>query len=124
MLDSIPDRVADDPRSEEAAFRAPVENIVDEFRSLETDAQSPFPPEDRALFAALALIASSGLLVESTIDRIHGGNWAPGGLRETIEEYAGQFATTEDLYLRERVRDIQDIELRILAYLEFRVFLF
>jgi len=118
LLDSVPDRVPEDMQAEEAALRAAVGAVVTELRQLHSDFEGALQPEDRALFEALAMIASSHTLVEAAVDRIHSGNWAPGALRETIAEYANQFATIEDPYLRERARDIEDIGRRILAHLE------
>ena len=117
-LDSVPDRVPDDHRKEEAAFRAAVANVIGELQCLKTDLEGTLLPEDRALFDALAMIASSEMLVETTVGRIHAGNWAPGALRETIHEYASQFMLIQDPYLRERARDIRDLGKRILAHLQ------
>lgn len=118
VLDSVPDRLPEDTLAEEAALRAAVGEVVSELRRLHADFGGTLLPEDRALFEALAMIASSEMLVEATIARIHAGNWAPGALRDTIKEYANQFAAIEDPYLRERARDIHDIGRRILAHLQ------
>jgi phosphotransferase system enzyme I (PtsP) len=118
MLDSVPDRVPEDARVEETALRAAVAEVVSELRQLHTEFGDSLQPEDRILFEALAMIASSDMLVETTVERIHAGNWAPGALRETISVYVKQFAAMEDPYLRERARDIQDIGRRILAHLQ------
>jgi phosphotransferase system enzyme I (PtsP) len=118
VLDSVPDRLPEDALAEEAAFRAAVEEVVKELHRLHTDLGDTLLPEDGALFEALAMIASSEMLIEATVARIHAGNWAPGALRETIEEYANHFEAIEDPYLRERARDIRDIGRRILAHLQ------
>lgn len=116
-LDTVPDRIPDDPNAEEAAFRSAVASVVDELHNLQKCFGSTLQPEDRALFEALAMIASSEILVEATVFKIHAGNWAPGALRETIDEYAKEFLAIEDPYLSERARDIRDIGQRILAKL-------
>ena len=116
-LESIPDQVPQDPHAEETSFRVAVDNVVNELRSMQTDFAQTLSTEDLALFEALAMIASSDALVEATVARIKAGNWAPGALRDTIGEYAGQFMAMEDAYLRERARDIQDLGRRILAHL-------
>jgi len=118
MLDSVPDRIPEDVEVEETAFRAAVDKVASELRHLHSEFGSALQPEDRALFEALAMIASSEMLVTATVDRIHAGNWAPGALRETITEYVNQFSLIEDPYLRERARDIHDIGRRILAHLQ------
>jgi len=116
-LESVPDRAPQDPHAEEAAFRAAVSKVANELRRLQTEFGSTLLPEDLALFDALAMIASSDMLVEATVERIHAGNWASGALRDTIDQYAGQFVAIDDAYLRERARDIRDIGRRILAHL-------
>ena len=116
-LDSVPDRVPQDLHAEEVAFHAAVNKVVNELRRLQTDIGSTLLPEDGALFEALAMIACSDMLVEATVARIHAGNWAPGALRDTIDQYADQFMAIEDAYLRERARDIRDLGRRILAHL-------
>jgi phosphotransferase system enzyme I (PtsP) len=117
-LSSVPDRDADDRKAEEKAFRAAVTDVSQELRTLEADLKSVLGVEDQALFEAFAMIAESDVIVETTVARIHAGNWAPGALRETIEEYAGQFSTMEDPYLRERADDIFHIGQRILTKLQ------
>lgn len=117
-LENVPDRLPDDVQAEEAAFRAAVEKVVSELRGLHAGIGMTLQPEDRALFEALAMIASSEMLVEATVARIRAGNWACGALRETIDKYASQFVAMEDPYLRERSRDIRDIGRRILAHLQ------
>ena len=116
-LESVPDRVPQDPHAEEAAFHTAVSQVVNELRRLQTDFGNTLLPEDLALFDALAMIASSDMLVEATVERIHAGNWAPGALRDTIDQYADQFMAIDDAYLRERARDIRDLGRRILAHL-------
>lgn len=117
-LGSIPDRVPDDPREDEAAFRAAVANVVSELQDLQKDFEGKLFPEDQVLFEALAMMVSSESLVDTVVARIHAGNWAAGALRETIDEYANQFAEIDDPYLRERARDIRDLGQRILAHLQ------
>jgi phosphotransferase system enzyme I (PtsP) len=116
-LESVPDRVPQDPHAEEAAFHTAVSQVVNELRRLQTDFGNTLLPEDLALFEALAMIASSDMLVEATVERIHAGNWAPGALRDTIDQYADQFMAIDDAYLSERARDIRDLGRRILAHL-------
>jgi phosphotransferase system enzyme I (PtsP) len=117
-LDSIPDRVPDNPREDEAAFRAAVATVVSELQHLQKDFEGKLLPEDQILFEALAMMVSSEPLVDAVVTRIHAGNWAAGALRETIDEYANQFVKIDDPYLRERARDIRDLGQRILAHLQ------
>lgn len=117
-LDDIPDRVPSDPGDEEMAFRAAVQHVSDELHHLKENFTAALQPEDQALFDALAMMASSDMLVDATVARIHAGNWAQGALRETINEHASQFEQMDDPYLRERARDIRDLGQRISANLQ------
>lgn len=116
-LHAVPDRVPEDPSAEEAALRAAITEVVSELRSLEHSLEKTLRPEDRALFEALAMMVSGDSLLKTTVARIHDGNWAPGALRKTIDEYVSQFTSIEDPYLRERARDIYALGKRILAHL-------
>jgi phosphotransferase system enzyme I (PtsP) len=116
-LGSIPDRLPDNPREDETAFRAAVANVVSELQHLQKDFGDKLLPDDQVLFDALAMMVSSKPLADAVVARIHAGNWAAGALRETIDEYASQFARIDDPYLRERSRDIRDLGQRILAHL-------
>jgi phosphotransferase system enzyme I (PtsP) len=52
------------------------------------------------------------------IERITAGNWAQGALREVIEQHMQAFSVMDDPYLRERMADVRDLGLRILAHLQ------
>ncbi|NNE37394.1 MAG: phosphoenolpyruvate--protein phosphotransferase, partial [Gammaproteobacteria bacterium] len=95
-----------------------IEKAVTELNNISQLYENKLPEADRLLFDAYALIASDKELQKVTIQRIHEGNWAPGALRETIEEYAGQFESMEIEYMRERANDMRDIGNRILGYLQ------
>lgn len=117
-LDAVPDRRADDPAAEEAAFREAVAAVREEFEALKARLGPQLRAEDRALFDAYILMLSGDSLVTDTVARIRAGSWAPGALRETIEEHARVFDAMEDPYLRERGTDIRDLGRRILAQLQ------
>lgn len=115
QLDTVPDRVAEDPQAEETVFRTAVADVIEQLQRLSGNLESIMPAEDRALFEAYAMIAGSDSLIEATVDRIRAGRWAPGALRDTIQEHVKQFEAMEDPYLRERANDIRDLGQRILA---------
>ncbi len=116
-LDTIPDRFPEDKKAEENAFLSAIDKVTQKLRELQTDLGATLPPGDQALFDALAMMVSSQELVDATLSRIHGGNWAPGALRATIDEYVNRFAEMNDPYLKERGRDIRDLGRRILEQL-------
>jgi phosphotransferase system enzyme I (PtsP) len=117
-LSAIPDREVDDPDAEEARFREAVAAVQQELRDLSSRLDRRLPPEDRALFDALVLMLGSDSLVNTTVARIHAGNWAPGALRDTVLEHVRLFDAMEDHYLRERAADIRDLGHRLLGYLQ------
>lgn len=117
-LDAIPDRPALDLEEQEESFRDAVQDVVDELEQFAKRTAKNLPAEDRALFDAWLLMLESDTLIDGTVDRIHQGNWAPGALRETIEEHARVFDAMEDEYLRERAADIRDLGRRILMHLQ------
>jgi phosphotransferase system enzyme I (PtsP) len=117
-LEAIPDRPASDLVEQEQSFRDAVQDVVDELEQFAKRTAKDLPAEDRALFDAWLLMVESDTLVEGTVERIRGGNWAPGALRETIEEHARVFDAMEDAYLRERAADVRDLGRRILMHLQ------
>jgi phosphotransferase system enzyme I (PtsP) len=120
-LDAVPDRVSKDPDREEEDFRTAVAAVVQDLMAIEDRFEETLPVEDRALFDAWLMMLGSDSLIGSTVRRIHAGNWAPGALRETIEEHAKVFDAMEDIYLRERASDVRDLGRRILMYLQQKV---
>jgi len=117
-LEAVPDRPAQDTATEEASFRNAVRDVVDELEQFAKRTAKHLPAEDRALFDAWLLMLESDTLIDNTVERIRQGNWAPGALRETIEEHAKVFDAMEDAYLRERATDVRDLGRRILMHLQ------
>ncbi len=117
-LDAVPDRTADDPEAEEETFRAAVEAVEGDLKSLQDRVGETLDVEDRALFDAWLLMLGSDTLVERSVERIRSGQWAQGALRQTIEEHARVFDRMEDIYLRERASDVRDLGRRILMHLQ------
>jgi len=117
-LSSVPNRYSADIAGEVSRFRSAINKAVTELQNIAKIYSKSLPEADRLLFDAYALIASDEDLIQSTIQRIHVGNWAPGALRETIDSYAAQFEAMENDYMRERANDMRDIGNRILGYLQ------
>jgi len=119
-LEGVPDRKVDDVDKEVDAFHAALERVRSDIRSLEQKIGAALSPADRALFDAYLLMLGSDTLREGTVRRIHAGNWAPGALRETINEQAFVFDAMDDPYMRDRASDVRDLGRRILDHLQRR----
>jgi phosphotransferase system enzyme I (PtsP) len=116
-LAAVPDRVPLRPSEEEVALKEAVARASEEIAELGARLQPALSAEDRMLFDAYALMLSSPGLIEDTIACIREGNWAPGALRETINDHARRFELMQDAYLKERANDIRDLGSRILVHL-------
>ncbi|MCB1876644.1 MAG: phosphoenolpyruvate--protein phosphotransferase [Chromatiales bacterium] len=114
-LSAIPDRLAEDPQAEEERFLRAVDQVRADLRRINDNIASVLSAEDRALFDAYMMMLSGDTLVNRTLERIRGGTWGAGALRDTIEEHARVFDAMEDEYLRERGADIRDLGRRILV---------
>ena len=117
-LSAIPDRAAGDVAAEVESFRSAVNAVEDDLKRLRDRLSGQIPAEDNALFDALILMLGGDTLVTQTVALIEQGQWAPGALRESIEEHAKVFEGMEDVYLRERASDIRDLGRRILMHLQ------
>jgi phosphotransferase system enzyme I (PtsP) len=117
-LASVPDRVIDDTRAEELAFRAAVAVVEDELRATGERMAMVLPGELQGVFEAYAMFLGDEWLVSDTLNRIRAGSWAPGALREVVFEHARLFDQMEDPYLRARAEDIRAIGHRLLSQLQ------
>ena len=117
-LDSIPDRLCEDIGQEVERFQTALAAVRVSIQELDRKMASSLMAEERALFEVyLRMLDDQGLIGE-IIARIRAGNWAQGALREVIKEHVQTFKTMDDPYLRERMADIKDLGLRILAQLQ------
>lgn len=117
-IGAIPDRRIKDVEAEVAAFSEAVTAVKRDIEELSARLAHVLPAEDRALFDAYLLMLDSESLWGATVERIRAGNWAPGALRDTVEEHARVFESMEDTYLRERSDDLRDLGRRILLRLQ------
>lgn len=117
-IDSVPDRAAEDPDAEIKQLRRAIEAVRADMRALDQKMAGSLMSEERALFDAYLRMLDDNALVNEIEARIRAGNWAQGALREVIEDHMQAFAAMDDAYLRERMADVRDIGLRILAHLQ------
>ncbi len=119
-LQAVPDRQPEDPGREERNFRHAVSSVRAEITRIADNLKASLSAADHALFDAYALMLDSPEIVDSVVQRIHQGNWAPGALRQTIETHAQRFDSMEDPYLHERATDIRELGTRLLLRLQGR----
>lgn len=117
-IDSVPDRVAEDVDAEISQMRRAMEAVREDMRALDKKMAGSLMAEERALFDAYLRMLDDNALGAEIEARIHAGNWAQGALREVIEDHMQAFAAMDDAYLRERMADVRDLGLRILAHLQ------
>ena len=117
-LGAVPSRKVQNIELEEQRLHAAVASVQEELGRLSDDVQGTLSAADRALFDAYALMLNSPEILDTTVQHIRQGNWAPGALRKTIETYCRRFDAMDDPYLRERGADIRDLGNRILVHLQ------
>ncbi len=115
---AIPNRKVENVTTEIINFNAAINAVKKDMKDLASRLHDKLPTEERALFDVYSLMLDSESFTGVTRSRIEAGNWAPGALRETIEEHEQVFNQMEDAYLRERVEDIRDLGRRVLMYLQ------
>lgn len=117
-IDSVPDRAVDDIEEELALLDGALEAVREDVRNLNEKMASSLMPEERALFDVYLRMLDDNALGGEIMERVRAGNWAQGALRQVIEEHMQAFASMDDPYLRERMADVKDLGLRILAHLQ------
>jgi len=117
-LHAIPNWRVEDVQAELQTFDKAVAAVQQDIEGMAGRLHDKLPAEERALFDVYSLMLQSDSFSGVTRARIEAGNWAPGALRETIEEHEQVFQQMEDAYLRERIEDIRDLGRRILRYLQ------
>lgn len=117
-IDSVPDRIAEDVDAEIGLLEQAVTAVRQEISDLNEKMVNTLMPEERALFDVYLRMLDDNALPSEIIEHINAGNWAQGALREVIEAHMQTFAIMDDPYLRERMADVRDLGLRILAHLQ------
>ena len=116
-LESVPDKKIEDKQHEIKGFKDALQNVQNDLMQQAERMRASLPEEECALFVAYAQMLGSGSLIDDTINRIDGGNWAPASWRDTVEDHARVFEAMEDEYLAERANDIRDLGRRVLRNL-------
>ncbi len=118
QLASIPDRSCENTEEEIALLQEAVTAVRQSIIELDRKMINTLMPEERALFEVYLRMLDDHGLVGEIVERIVEGNWAQGALRMVIEEHVQAFQSMEDAYLRERMADVRDLGLRVLAQLQ------
>ena len=119
-LDQVPDRAVDDIDAELLLLNQALEAVRADVRALDDRMAGSLMPEERALFDVYLRMLDDNALGGEIAERIEAGNWGQGALREVIEAHMQNFAMMDDPYLRERMSDVRDLGLRLLAQLQQR----
>ena len=117
-LEQVPDRSVEDLEHELEFLARAIEEVRADVRALDDRMSGTLMPEERALFDVYLRMLDDHALPSEIAERIEAGNWAQGALREVIDEHMQNFALMDDPYLRERMSDVRDLGLRILAKLQ------
>ncbi|MDP1541127.1 MAG: phosphoenolpyruvate--protein phosphotransferase [Moraxellaceae bacterium] len=117
-LEQVPDRSVEDLEHELEFLARAIEEVRADVRALDDRMSGTLMPEERALFDVYLRMLDDHALPSEIAERIEAGNWAQGALREVIDEHMQNFAMMDDPYLRERMSDVRDLGLRILAKLQ------
>ena len=117
-LDDVPDREATNLTVELMLFDKAVETVRGDIRRISEQFAQSLSREELALFDAYLHMLDDNALAGDVRERIRRGEWAQGALKNVIREHTRRFDQMEDVYLKERGTDVEDLGLRVLAYLQ------
>lgn len=120
-LESVADRVVEDPAHEWQLLLSAIEAVRSEFAQLKEDfARVAGNADENILFDAFIMMLGSSTFIGSMESRVQAGMSASAALRDTVREHAAVFENMSDPYLRERAQDVRDLGTRILVKLRAR----
>ncbi|MDX1660499.1 MAG: phosphoenolpyruvate--protein phosphotransferase, partial [Gemmatimonadota bacterium] len=109
---------ADELESEIERFRAAVAKAGRDIQSVQDALRSAEKADEAAIFDTHVLILEDPDLLDSVIERIRGDRInAELAFRERMWEASNRLERSENAYLRERVRDLRDVEHRVIRTL-------
>ena len=117
-LDAVPDKQVDNVMVELLVFDRAIGSVRDDIRRISEQFAESLPREELALFDVYLHMLDDDALTGDVRERIRRGEWAQGALKNVIREHLRRFDRMEDSYLRERATDVEDLGLRVLAYLQ------
>lgn len=117
-LKVVPDKQITDIKAEITRFRKAVESTKKEIKSLTDQLSDRLQPEELALFDAYVHMLDDSAISGEVIALIKEGQWAQGALSRVIQKHVINFRSMEDVYLRERGTDVEDLGARVLGHLQ------
>jgi len=117
-LEGVPEREAEDVTTELILLDRAINAVRGDLRRISQQFAQSLPPEELALFDAYLHMLDDNALAGDMRERVQRGLWSQGALKQVIREHVRRFEAMEDPYLRERGADVQDLGLRVLAYLQ------
>ena len=101
-------------------WRSAREQVEDALRHLAERARTSVGPAEAEIFDAQALMAADPTLEEQVSASIADGGSAEQATRSAIAGFAAQFGGIEDVYLRQRAEDVQEVGRAFLRALDGR----
>lgn len=117
-LNVIPDRKIDNIEAELSAFNAALLAVRKDIKKAGNRLSKHLSSDEKALFDVYLKMLDDNALAYEIEQKIRGGNWAQGALREVIQFHISHFDRMDDPYLRERASDLRDLGRRILSHLQ------
>lgn len=117
-LNVIPDRKVGDVEAELSAFNAALLAVRKDIKKASNRLSKHLSNDEKALFDVYLKMLDDNALAYEIEQKIRGGNWAQGALREVIKFHISHFDRMDDPYLRERASDLRDLGRRILSHLQ------
>ncbi|MGI9279415.1 MAG: phosphoenolpyruvate--protein phosphotransferase [Endozoicomonas sp.] len=114
-LGAVPDRTCHDVKKELASLDLALETVRSEMKATADKLSGHLPAEEQALFDVYLRMLDDNALGLEIKNRVKQGNWAPGALRQVIDEHVRNFEIMDDAYMRERAVDVKDLGRRVLA---------
>lgn len=117
-LGAVPERTCKDIDIELALLDSALMAVRKEMKETADRLSDRLPTEEQALFDVYLRMLDDRALGQEIRERIRGGSWAQGALRQVIEDHIRNFETMDDHYFRERAADVRDLGRRVLSHLQ------
>ncbi len=116
-LESVIDKPVADIPGEVTRFKQALQQVKDDLNRMLDALVDQIPDEERAIFDAYLMLLDGRSFSNAIIGKVEAGNWAPGAIRDVVDEHVQSFKAMDDPYLRERADDIRDLGRRVLQRL-------